>query len=163
MYNLFFESKLGWIEIVADETSVFKIHLTANNSTENPNAVCLEMKKELISYLDNKLKAFTVPLKLVGTDFQKQVWQALIKISFGEIISYQNLATKMGKRSAVRAVANAVGANPLLIVVPCHRVIGTNHTLTGFSAGLENKVFLLTLEGHHLKTNNNLSKSKLIN
>lgn len=103
--------------------------------------------KQLTSYFEGRLQAFSLPLTMTGTDFQKAVWTELTTIPFGATVSYGALARAIGKPSASRAVGAANGANPLPIVVPCHRVIGSNKTLTGFGGGLDTKRFLLELEG----------------
>jgi methylated-DNA-[protein]-cysteine S-methyltransferase len=92
--------------------------------------------------------SFPFALDLIGTDFQKQVWQELLKVPYGVTTTYSALAENFGRPTAVRAVANAVGRNPLLIVVPCHRVLGKDGSLTGFRGGLPLKRRLLTIEGH---------------
>ena len=100
---------------------------------------------ELIEYLDGKRKEFTASISLHGTPFQQSVWQALVDIPFGETVSYTTIAERIGKPTAVRAVGTAIGANPMLIIVPCHRVIGKNGSLTGFRGGLPMKEQLLNL------------------
>ena len=101
----------------------------------------------VIEYLDGKRKVFDLPLSLKGTDFQKQVWQALRDIPYGETRSYKQIAVAIGNPKAVRAVGMANNRNPLLIVVPCHRVIGTDGKMVGYAAGMDKKEFLLRLEG----------------
>ena len=88
-----------------------------------------------------------MPLLFVGTDFQKNVWQELLKIPYGATITYADLAARLGRPNAVRAVANANGANAISIFAPCHRVVGSNGTLGGYGGGIEAKRFLLGLEG----------------
>ena len=102
--------------------------------------------KELEAYFAGSLREFTVPIKLNGTDFRKQVWNALMTIPFGETISYKQLAERIGNPSAIRAVGGANHHNPVSIIVPCHRVIGANGKLVGYGGGLSNKTFLLELE-----------------
>ncbi len=102
---------------------------------------------ELDRYFAGERLEFTTPLDLVGTPFQRRVWRALTKIPYGETLSYADVAAKVRCRRGVRAVGQAVGRNPVPIVVPCHRVIGKDRRLTGFSGGLTNKVLLLELEG----------------
>jgi methylated-DNA-[protein]-cysteine S-methyltransferase len=102
--------------------------------------------RELGEYFAGKRRVFTVKLKPAGTSFQLAVWQALRAIPYGETISYGELARRIGRPSASRAVGAANGANPLPIIVPCHRVIGANGTLTGFGGGIETKRYLLGLE-----------------
>ena len=103
--------------------------------------------KQFVEYLDGKRKVFDLPLSLKGTDFQKQVWQALRDIPYGETRSYKQIAVAIGNPKAVRAVGMANNRNPLLIVVPCHRVIGTDGKMVGYAAGMDKKEFLLRLEG----------------
>lgn len=104
------------------------------------------LREELVAYFDGSLTRFSVSLDFIGTDFQKKVWNQLLTIPYGSTVSYLQQARAMGVESAVRAVANANGANKIGIVVPCHRVIGTNKTLTGYAGGLERKRYLLDLE-----------------
>ncbi|MCZ2257762.1 methylated-DNA--[protein]-cysteine S-methyltransferase [Sporosarcina sp. G11-34] len=118
-----------------------------------PGYVLIEEEKaiqfymtELIEYLDGKRKEFTTPISLHGTPFQQSVWRALVDIPFGETVSYTTIAERIGRPTAVRAVGTAIGANPMLIIVPCHRVIGKNGSLTGFRGGLSMKEQLLNLE-----------------
>lgn len=102
---------------------------------------------QLADYFAGTLQSFDLPLDFKGTDFQKQVWQALLAIPFGETRSYAEIARAIGRPSACRAVGAANGRNPISIVAPCHRVIGTNGALTGFAGGLDAKRLLLRLEG----------------
>ena len=102
---------------------------------------------EVMEYLHGLRKTFTFPVKFEGTDFEVSVWKELRKIPFGEKTSYKELAIKVGKPDASRAVGNAVGKNPILLAVPCHRVLHKDGTIGGFSAGLEVKRVLLVLEG----------------
>lgn len=104
------------------------------------------LKQQLNDYFDGKLKEFDLPLDLHGTDFQKRVWNALLEVPFGTTRSYKEQATFLGDVKAIRAVATANGANPVAIIVPCHRIIGSNQSLTGYAGGLERKQFLLELE-----------------
>lgn len=101
---------------------------------------------ELMDYIDGKLIRFTIPCDMVGTPFQRSVWEALRSIPYGETRSYSDIAESIGKPAAVRAVGSAIGANPVLMSVPCHRVIGKNGALTGFRGGLEMKSRLLSIE-----------------
>jgi methylated-DNA-[protein]-cysteine S-methyltransferase len=108
--------------------------------------VLLRAQRQLEEYFAGKRRKFTVKLDPAGTEFQNKVWNALRTIPFGETRSYGQIALQIGSHKAVRAVGAANGANPLSIVVPCHRVIGANGTLTGFAGGLEVKARLLALE-----------------
>lgn len=102
--------------------------------------------QELREYVSGERKSFDVPLLMVGTDFQKRVWQALMSIPYGSIVSYMDIARRIGNPKSVRAVAQAIGSNPISILVPCHRVVGCNGRLTGYAGGVEAKRFLLQLE-----------------
>ncbi len=101
---------------------------------------------QLQEYLENKRENFDIPLLLVGSDFQKSVWKALLKIPYGQTRTYKEQSITIGNEKAVRAVANANGANAISIIVPCHRIIGTNGKLTGYAGGLETKQLLLDIE-----------------
>ncbi|WP_219837437.1 methylated-DNA--[protein]-cysteine S-methyltransferase [Paenibacillus sp. R14(2021)] len=111
------------------------------------DAVMERYAAELRAYLDGRLQTFNVPLDLRGTSFQQSVWQALLRVPHGETSSYSAIAEQLGKEKAVRAVGMAIGANPVLIVVPCHRIIGKNGSMTGYRGGMEAKASLLALEG----------------
>ena len=113
---------------------------------EYEDTVLKQTTKELDEYFEGKREEFDVPLLMVGSDFQKSVWQALLKIPYGETSSYKNQAKMIGNEKAVRAVANANGANAISIIIPCHRIIGSNGTLTGYAGGLELKQRLLEIE-----------------
>ena len=105
---------------------------------------------QLYAYFAGTLRAFDLPLRFEGTPFQRQVWRALQDIPFGATVSYGELASRVGRPGAARAVGRAVGQNPLAIIVPCHRVVGADGSLTGYGGGLEAKAALLSLEGHSL-------------
>ncbi len=106
-----------------------------------------EFKEQLDAYFTGELRQFTIPLDLRGTPFQRKVWDILRMIPWGETHSYGGIATQLGHPGAARAVGRAVGTNPVSIVVPCHRVIGSDGSLTGYGGGLERKIALLQLEG----------------
>jgi methylated-DNA-[protein]-cysteine S-methyltransferase len=110
--------------------------------------VLLHAERELGEYFAGERTSFSVPLDMVGTDFQKAVWNALLTIPFGETRSYGEIARQVGRPTAFRAVGAANGQNPLSIIAPCHRVIGSDGSLTGFGGGLPAKQYLLGLEGH---------------
>jgi len=114
---------------------------------DDQHPVLLKAERELGEYFAGKRKEFSVPLDMRGTAFQRNVWKALLTIPFGQTRSYGQLAKQLGNPNATRAVGAANGRNPLSIIVPCHRVIGSTGKLTGFGGGLETKAFLLNLEG----------------
>lgn len=105
------------------------------------------LERQLLAYFSGTLRTFTVPLEPVGTEFQRRVWDELLGIPFGATLTYRDVAQRTGHPNGVRAVGAAIGANPIAILVPCHRVIGSNGSLTGYAGGLEIKEKLLRLEG----------------
>jgi len=115
-----------------------------------------ETKAQLLQYFDGKRKDFDLPLLLVGTEFQKQVWNSLIEIPYGKTLSYAGLSRKLGDEKAIRAVAGANGDNALAIIVPCHRILGSDGSLTGYAGGLRTKQKLLQLENARLQPELNL-------
>ena len=128
--DLFFPGRTSLEEHKIEETPVIK-----------------QAHTQLVEYFDKKRTEFNIPFFLEGTDFEKSVWNALLEIPYGEIRTYKQIATRLGKPNACRAVGRANGQNPISIMFPCHRVIGTNGTLTGYGGGLPAKKYLLEMEG----------------
>jgi methylated-DNA-[protein]-cysteine S-methyltransferase len=126
-----------------DKPSRVRLEELVEDST---HPILLKAERQLEEYFAGKRKTFSVPLEMRGTPFQKHVWEALLGIPFGETRSYGQLAKQLGNARAMRAVGAANGRNPISIVVPCHRVIGSSGKLTGFAGGLETKAQLLSLE-----------------
>ncbi len=118
---------------------------------QKEDEIIRKTKNQLDEYLQGKRKNFDIPLLLIGSDFQKQVWNALLDIPYGKIASYLKLAKKIDNPKAVRAVANANGANAIAIIIPCHRIIESNGGLGGYGGGLAVKKRLLKLEGNSKK------------
>lgn len=116
---------------------------------EGTTPVIEKAAAELDEYFAGKRKAFDIPLLFTGTEFQKAVWQALLDIPYGNTISYKEQAMRIGKPTAIRAVANANGANPISLFAPCHRVVGSDNSLTGYGGGIKIKEYLLNLENQH--------------
>ncbi len=141
-----FISPLGAMEIIATDTAIRSIHFVERPQAKQPNDVTALAKQQLLEYFDGSRKRFDLPLGAHGTAFQKQVWQALTSIDYGLTCSYADIANKINNPKAVRAVGAANGKNPLTIVVPCHRVIGANGSLTGYASGTERKAWLLNHE-----------------
>ena len=133
------------------------VRLLGAEFTTASSPILEQTKQELDEYFAGKRKTFDIPLHPVGTDFQKQVWQALLEIPYGETRTYKEIALRVNNLKGVRAVAQAIGANGMSIIIPCHRVIGTNHSLTGFAGGIEAKRLLLNIESK------NSGKSDLLN
>ncbi|GGZ78624.1 methylated-DNA--[protein]-cysteine S-methyltransferase [Paraglaciecola chathamensis] len=137
----------GLLKICANEQGISAItFVMQEDAPAIGNAVTKEAKQQLSEYFDQQRKAFDLPLAPVGTQFQQNVWQQLCAIPYGETCSYADIAKQLNNPNAVRAVGSANGKNPISIVVPCHRVIGANGTLTGYAGGLTRKAALLTLE-----------------
>lgn len=137
----------GFFRIVEEEDAVVAIDVVKERQEEErPSEVTDWAARELHEYLEGERRAFTFPYRLVGTPFRLQVWKELEKVPYGETTTYKRLAEAIGRPGAYHAVGGAVGANPLGIVVPCHRVIGTNGSLTGYDWGLPMKEALLELE-----------------
>jgi methylated-DNA-[protein]-cysteine S-methyltransferase len=127
-----------------DRPGRVKVNVAAQD--EN-HAVLLEAERQLGEYFAGQRREFSLPLDPSGTEFQRKVWSALLTIPFGSTRSYADVARQIGSPSAVRAVGAANARNPLSIVAPCHRVVGSTGKLTGFAGGLDNKAYLLALEG----------------
>ncbi|MCI6612230.1 methylated-DNA--[protein]-cysteine S-methyltransferase [Mitsuokella jalaludinii] len=137
----------GFFRIVEEEDAVVAIDVVKEwQEEERPSEVTDWAARELHEYLEGERRAFTFPYRLVGTLFRLQVWKELEKVPYGETTTYKRLAEAIGRPGAYHAVGGAVGANPLSICVPCHRVIGTNGSLTGYAWGLPMKEALLELE-----------------
>ena len=115
---------------------------------ERNDPMLQQTKKQLEEYFNHQRRIFDLPLLMVGTSFQQKVWNSLLKIPFGQTSSYLQLAKNINNKNAVRAVANANGANAISIIIPCHRIIGSNGKLVGYAGGLELKSGLLNLEGN---------------
>ncbi len=151
MYQILYHSPLGSLILKADEFSLLSIsfdeELVGQSST---NDILKETVIQLDEYFSKKRIQFNLPLAPKGTDFQQSVWKQLSTISYGRQVSYLQLARSMNHVLAIRAIANANGKNPIPIIIPCHRVVGSKGELTGFSGGLWRKQFLLELEGNTL-------------
>jgi len=154
MATIKYPSPIGNILISADNEFVTQLYFEGGVTTppslhvtnSGESKVLQMVTQELDAYFAGKLKHFTIPLKLEGTPFRQQVWEALQTIPYGEIISYKELAQRIGNPAAIRAVGGANHHNPVSIIVPCHRVVGANGKLVGYGGGLHVKEFLLALE-----------------
>ncbi|SHI38254.1 methylated-DNA--[protein]-cysteine S-methyltransferase [Flavobacterium terrae] len=143
----FIQSPLGITKIEGDENGIAIISvLSEGTATKKIPAVLKEAVIQLQEYFEGKRTEFTFKLNPQGTEFQQKVWQELLNIPFGKTTSYMDLSKKLGDVKAIRAVASANGKNPLWIVVPCHRVIGSDGSLTGYAGGLWRKQWLLEHE-----------------
>lgn len=150
-YKLFYHSPIGVIEILGTEEAIFSILFIEQENqfyySQNELPQVLEdCKNQLDEYFKGNLHEFTLPYQLEGTDFQKKVWSALKEVSYAKTASYKEIAVSLGNENATRAVGSANGNNKLSIVIPCHRIIGSNGKLTGYAGGLWRKEWLLQHE-----------------
>ncbi|SHI22461.1 methylated-DNA--[protein]-cysteine S-methyltransferase [Clostridium intestinale] len=149
-YYDFLESPMGLIKITASESALVSLSLiTQADIIATPNIITDLCKTQFNEYFMNQRREFTLPLEFNGTKFQKSVWNELLKIPYGKTTSYKDVAVSLGNPNASRAVGGAVNKNPLFIVVPCHRVIGSNGALVGFALGIDKKTYLLDIEKNH--------------
>ncbi|WP_017495873.1 methylated-DNA--[protein]-cysteine S-methyltransferase [Flavobacterium sp. WG21] len=149
METVYVNSPLGITKIVGDEDGIAIVSVSDvgdNDISQTIPKVLEEAVSQLQEYFDGKRTDFDLKLNPKGTDFQQKVWKSLLEIPYGKTISYMDQTKKLGDIKAIRAVASANGKNPLWIVVPCHRVIGTNGSLTGYAGGLSRKKWLLEHE-----------------
>lgn len=148
MDTCYIETPLGHAKIVGDDEGISAVSIL--DSKEELSEVIpeslLECATQLKAYFNDQLKTFDLKLNPEGTSFQKKVWQQLQLIPFGKSISYLELSKQLGDAKAIRAVASANGKNPLWIIIPCHRVIGSDGSLTGYAGGLHRKQWLLNHE-----------------
>jgi methylated-DNA-[protein]-cysteine S-methyltransferase len=146
----YFFSPVGWLKLSANNSGIKQIWFSAEpESAEDFPITNKHLKQgitQLSEYFNNQRTSFDVALNPDGTHFQQQVWEMLLKIPFGETTTYGELAREMGNPKAMRAVGRANGTNKIPIIIPCHRVIGLNGSLTGFAGGLERKQWLLNHE-----------------
>lgn len=168
LHHAEFATPLGALRIAADARAVVLLEFADDGAGQASleaiarrrgytlaagfNPVVARLAEELEAYFEGALQCFGTPVSPVGTDFQRRTWQALASIPYGETISYGEQARRIGRPTAVRAVAQANGANPIVIVLPCHRVIGADGTLTGYGGGLDRKRWLLAHETRHAGT-----------
>lgn len=149
MHERLIDSPLGLLTLRAEDGALTAI-LFGDQRTGLPGSdqILDQAEAELKEYFAGERKEFAVPVRLTGTEFQKKVWAALAEIPYGETATYGEIAARIGKPKACRAVGTANHHNPVPIIVPCHRVIGAGGSLTGYGGGLEVKAYLLTLERH---------------
>ena len=152
-YFCYFHSPIGKLVLQGDDESLTGLYLPSHKGWVEPDASWQhcerpfdQVRKQLAEYFAGERTQFHLPIKLNGTSFQQRVWGELIQIPFGTTINYGDLARRIGQPNASRAVGNANGRNPISIIVPCHRVIGTNGRLTGYAGGVAKKQWLLDWE-----------------
>ena len=150
MSNLSFttyESPIGTLYLTSNQDALLGVSFISEIREEQESSPVLDMAmQQLDAYFNGKLQQFTVPFELQGTAFQKTVWEALCTIPYGTVVSYQDIAIAIGNPKAVRAVGMANNKNPISIIIPCHRVIGKQGSLTGYAGGLDKKQWLLSHE-----------------
>jgi methylated-DNA-[protein]-cysteine S-methyltransferase len=147
METAYIKTPLGIANITGDENGISVISISEEGQISTTIPVILqEAVAQLNDYFEGNRTNFTFKLNPSGTEFQQKVWKGLLEIPFGKTVSYMYLSKKLGDVKAIRAVASANGKNPLWIVIPCHRVIGTDGSLTGYAGGLWRKKWLLELE-----------------
>lgn len=151
IHKLDYESPIGLIEIIGTNEAICSILFSEKGKKENflqaeTPPVLAECYTQLDEYFKGGRRDFSFPYQFEGTDFQKTVWEALIEIPYGKTLSYKDIAVFIGNEKAIRAVGNANGKNKLSIVIPCHRIIGSNGKLTGYAGGLWRKEWLLKHE-----------------
>ena len=148
----YMDSPIGVIEIQASSKGITQVIFSGTEKKIiETNEITHCCKQQLKEYFEGKRKIFNVPLDQQGTVFQKSVWTCLTQIPFGETLFYRDIANMLNNGKAVRAVGGANGRNPISIIVPCHRVVGSSRTLTGYAGGLERKLWLLKHEGVQVK------------
>jgi len=150
-YTTYIKSPLGPLQVKSKEEGLTAIKYCDNDPPElsdgNQNPILKKTVNQLKEYFEGERKSFDIPLLLKGTHFQQTVWEQLQQIPYGQTITYGELAKRLGDPQKARAVAGANGLNPIPIIIPCHRVIGSDDQLTGYSGGIERKQYLLQLEG----------------
>ena len=145
----YMDSPLGPIKIVGDTTAIKMVSFVKEKGIESAGILPLHVrhcKKQLTEYFNGKRKDFNLPLEPDGTEFQKQVWDALLEIPHGATTTYAKQSVKLGDIKKIRAVGTANGKNPIAVIIPCHRVIGSDGSLTGYAGGLDKKAWLLKHE-----------------
>jgi len=148
IHKAYYQSQIGLIEIAGDEKELRSVDfvVTSEAATSEVPLHLQECFRQIEEYFPGKRKEFSLKLRLEGTDFQKKVWQELMKIPYGETVSYKDIAEAIANPKAVRAVGQANHNNPISIIVPCHRVIGRDGKLVGYGGGLWRKEWLLEHE-----------------
>ncbi|MCX7694772.1 MAG: methylated-DNA--[protein]-cysteine S-methyltransferase [Caloramator sp.] len=151
LYISFYDSPIGLIKIAANEEAIVAIDFVYKRLKENENDVIRKCKIQLDEYFKGIRKEFDVNVEINGTEFQRMVWEELKRIPYGEVRSYKDIAVAIGNEKAVRAVGGANNKNKIAIIIPCHRVVGKDGSLTGYAGGLFRKKWLLEHEARNSK------------
>lgn len=148
----YLETSLGLAEIICEDEKLVALKLVSEKTnSECENKTSKKVKSQILEYLNGSRKTFSIPIKLNGTDFQKRVYEETLKIPYGSTKTYGEIANSIGNPKSMRAVGMALGKNPIWIIMPCHRVIGKNRTLTGYAGGVGKKLSLLKLENPEIE------------
>ena len=142
----YLNTPLGLLAIRATDQFVLGVDFVKRKDNTLPNKITKQARQELAEYFKGTRKKFSVPIKLIGTAWQSLVWQKLLSVPYASVISYQDLASAVGKAQAARAIGGAVNKNPIAIIVPCHRVVGARGNMVGYAGGINKKKYLLDLE-----------------
>ena len=144
----YFQSPIGILRLATEGDYLVEIRFSGKNEENTAGHPVLDRAAEQLSeYFVGARTEFDLPLKPEGSDFQKKVWDSLLTIPYGSTLTYMDLAKKLGDKNVIRAAGRANGQNPIPIIIPCHRVVGSNGHLTGYSGGIERKRWLLQHEG----------------
>ncbi len=145
-YVVYLRSRFGMLKVECSDTALVSVRITVQPGEDSSNGLCREVGNQLEEYFAGKRRTFDLPLDPVGTEFQRKVWEALQAIPYGARRTYGEIAAVVGNPKASRAVGMANNRNPIMIIIPCHRVVGADGALTGYAGGLEMKQTLLELE-----------------
>ena len=147
LYSISDYFDIGYLHLFSDGKNITRIDFADEELKSQQSCEVLETaKQQLHEYFAKTRQSFDLPLLPAGTEFQQNIWNILLQIKFGHIKSYEWVSIQYGNKRAIRAVAQAIGKNPIAVVIPCHRVIGKNGSLTGFAGGIPRKRFLLEIE-----------------
>jgi methylated-DNA-[protein]-cysteine S-methyltransferase len=165
LYKGYYSSPIGVIEITASEEAITSLKFTTEMGKNDESPLIKACVRQLDEYFKGKRREFDLPLAPAGTPYQSRVWRELDRIPYGMTTSYADIAVSIGNEKACRAVGNSIGRNPILILIPCHRAIGKDGSLTGYAGGLERKEWLLRhemvckKESHVVKLDNPIDRS----
>tara|TARA_R100000908_G_scaffold59878_2_gene36846 strand:+ start:97167 stop:97622 length:456 start_codon:yes stop_codon:yes gene_type:complete len=147
MYVSYYKSPVGYLRILSDGSAITEIKFMDSDGPEDPDTHTESARTQLREYFEGNRDSFQLNLQPDGTQFEQKVWEQLLEIPKGSTTSYGSLAKKIGDKNASQAVGRANGKNPIAIVIPCHRVIGSDNKLTGYAGGADRKEWLLKHEG----------------
>lgn len=147
-YKKYIDTPIGLLEVCASKEAILAVGFVEQKEIENEAVpqVLVDACKQLSEYFSGERQDFDLPLSPVGTDFQQQVWDALLRVPFGRTSTYKKQSQALGNPKAIRAVGTANGRNPIAVIIPCHRIIGSDGSLTGYASGLSRKEWLLKHE-----------------